>query len=64
MQGYKQLNSEPSDKSDRDSLEIITFDKFIQIHAKHFKWKNEMFPECQLFFDPNNIFLVFQVIIT
>ena len=37
MKGHEQLDSESSDKSNWNALEIVAFNEFVQVHAQKFE---------------------------
>ena len=63
VQRHQQLDGEPPDEAGGYALKVIALDEFVQVHAQHFEGENQVLPEQKFFLNPNNIFLVFRVVI-
>jgi hypothetical protein len=63
MQRHEQLNREPPDQADRDTLEVVALDELVQVHAQHLERQYQMFTEHELLFDADDIFLVVRVVV-
>lgn len=64
MQWDEELNCEAADQADGDALEVVAFDKLIEIHTQHFKNQDQMLAEDKFLFDADDILFVFGVIVT
>lgn len=63
VQRYKNLNCEALDQVERESLEIVHLDEFVQVHRQHFECNHQVLAEHELVKASNNIFLIFFVLI-
>jgi len=52
------LDGKSADQSLRDSLEVIHFYEFVQVHRKHLEVQNQMLSEDQSFSYSDNILFV------
>jgi hypothetical protein len=59
----QQLDSKSSHQRFTDTLEVIKFDEFVQIHRQEFKWNDEMLAENKTFDDAHHVVLVRRVFI-
>jgi hypothetical protein len=58
------LKTESFCESDRESLEVIVFDKLVEIDTQHFKNDENMTSENKMVFDSDDILGVFMILIT
>lgn len=61
IQRYEDLNGESLDQIQREPLEIIHLNKFIQVHGKHLEGDHQMLSENELVQSSDYIFLVFRI---
>lgn len=45
FQGLQDLNSESSDQPRRNSLEVVLFDEFVEVHTEQFERDQQVLPE-------------------
>lgn len=64
LQSLENLNRKAPNKASRDSLEIILFYEFVQIHTEQFKRQQQMFAENGVIKDPHNVVLVILVLLS
>ena len=62
MKTDQQLYRKPSHQSHGHTLEVVTLDKFIEIHTEHFKDQNKMLSKNKFFYDFDNVLLVFRIV--
>ena len=58
------MNRKAANQAHGHALEIIAFDEFVEVHAQHFKYENEVLAEHEFLFDTNYILFVLRVIIS
>lgn len=64
VQCFKNLDGKSFGECNRKSLEIVIFDKLVEINAKHFKTNADMWPEGKVGIDPYDVFTVLMVLIS
>jgi len=62
-QGDEQLYGEPANQRLTNTLKIVQFDKLIQIHRQHLKWKYQMPSEHERVQNAHNVPLVIIVFV-
>lgn len=60
---YKDLNSEPLNQVQREAIEVVHFDKFVEVHGQHFKCNHEMLAERELVQAADDVLLVLSVVV-
>jgi hypothetical protein len=63
FEGLKHLYGEATDQGKWNALEIVVFDKLVQIDWKKFEADNQMFSEVAAILDLNNVVRVFGVLV-
>ena len=62
VQRNQKLNGKSSNQTHRNTLEIIAFNKFIQVHTQHFKYENKMLSKSKLIYNFNDVLFVFWIV--
>ena len=63
VQADQNLNGEPLDQVETESLEVVHLDELIQVHTQHLESDHQVLPEQELVQSPNDILLVFGVVV-
>ena len=58
---HQDLYGESANKTFRNSLEVVHFDEFVEIHGEHLEVEDQMFPEDESFDYSDDVFLVVRV---
>lgn len=63
IQRYEYLNSEPFDEIEREALEVVHFDEFVQVYGQHFERYHKMLSEVELVQAANNVLFVLRILV-
>jgi len=62
-QGYQDLDGKPLDQVQRKPIEVVHLYELIKVYREHFGSNDEMLPEDKLIKLPDDVFLVFRVLL-
>jgi len=63
VERYQNLDGEPLDQVERKTLEVVHLDELVEVDRKHFEGDHEVLPKHKLIQPPDNILLVFRVLV-